>query len=544
MLPGWVALLDGGTNVAMIGRSMPSPLADQRILIFVVAYNAERTIDSVLDRIPEELRKPNVEVLIIDDFSKDETFRVGLKREIHSGALKVTMLRNPENQGYGGNQKLGYRYAIDQGFDVVALLHGDGQYAPEKLPTLIQPLLDGDADAVFGSRMIHKSDALKGGMPFYKWIGNQILTRFQNAMLGTKLSEFHSGYRLYSTKALRGIPFERNSNDFHFDTDIIIQLHFAGLRMLELPIPTFYGDEICHVNGLQYAWQIFRTMLRSKCHEKNLLYDRKFDVGQVELTYDLKLGFASSHSFALAAVRANAQILDIGCGQGYVAREIARTAAHVTGIDQYVPQESPVENLTFVRWNLDAGNIPVEVSNFDQIFMLDVIEHLHNPEGFMETLRSATGIRRPEIILTTANIAFGVTRFMLLLGHFNYGRKGILDRTHTRLFTFASIRELLRQTGYNVTEVRGIPAPLPLVFGPGVLGRCLMFLNRCLIKIAPGLFSYQIFLRAQALPTVPNLLRETVGASRDLKARPDPSENFLPAPEPRQPVAERMVDLR
>src|SRR5678816_4402533 len=287
-------------------------LAVKRLLIFIVAYNAEKTLDRVLDRIPEKLRGPIVEVLVIDDFSKDDTFHTGLRREIHSGPLRIVMLRNPENQGYGGNQKLGYRYAIDHGFDIVALIHGDGQYAPEKLPELIAPFVRDEADAVFGSRMIHKSDALKGGMPLYKWVGNQVLTRFQNSMLGTTLSEFHSGYRLYSVKALARIPFERNSNDFHFDTDIIVQLHFAGMRIRELPIPTFYGDEICHVNGLKYAWDIFRTMLRAKFHEMNLLYDRKFDVGQVELTYDIKLGFPSSHTMAIEAVRPGSKVLDIG----------------------------------------------------------------------------------------------------------------------------------------------------------------------------------------------------------------------------------------
>ena len=195
---------------------MPIDLAEKRLLIFVVAYNAEKTIESVLDRIPAELRVPSVEVLVIDDFSKDATFQTGLRRERQSGPFKIVMLRNPENQGYGGNQKLGYRYAIDYGFDIVALIHGDGQYAPEKLPELVKPFLTGEADAVFGSRMIHKSDALKGGMPLYKWVGNQVLTQFQNALLGSELSEFHSGYRLYSVKALARIPFERNSNDFHF----------------------------------------------------------------------------------------------------------------------------------------------------------------------------------------------------------------------------------------------------------------------------------------------------------------------------------------
>jgi SAM-dependent methyltransferase len=354
-------------------------------------------------------------------------------------------------------------------------------------------------------------------MPMYKWLGNQVLTAFQNRMLGSSLSEFHSGYRLYSTKALSRLPFERNSNDFHFDTDIIVQLHFAGLRIVEIPIPTFYGDEICHVNGLQYAWDIFKTMLRAKFHEKNMLYDRKFDVGQVELTYDLKLGFASSHTFAIEAVRPGANVLDIGCGRGYVAAELAKRAAQVTGIDQYVPDQPPAPNVQLTRWDLDTADFPVPVSSFDQIFMLDVIEHLHDPEAFMETLRSATGRKRPEIVLTTANIGFFVTRFMLLLGNFNYGRKGILDRTHTRLFTFSSLEELFEQTGYNVLEVRGIPAPFPKAIGENALGRFLVSVNQLLIKIVPGLFSYQIFLRAEALPTVPALLIETIDRSDEMK---------------------------
>src|SRR4030095_7661567 len=217
---------------------MPIDLAGKRILIFIVAYNAEKTISSVLQRIPEELRCKDVEVLIIDDSSKDETFRAGLKHEDATSDFKITILRNPENQGYGGNQKLGYPHAIHHGVDILALIHGDGQYAPEKLPVLIDPLVKDEAAAVFGSRMINKQDALKGGMPLYKWVGNQVLTTFQNALLGSKLSEFHSGYRLYSTKALAKIPFDRNSNDFHFDTDIIVQLVFARLKIVEIPIPT------------------------------------------------------------------------------------------------------------------------------------------------------------------------------------------------------------------------------------------------------------------------------------------------------------------
>ena len=135
----------------------------------------------------------------------------------------------------------------------------------------------------------------------------------------------------------------------------------------------------------------------------------------------------------------------------------------------------------------------------------------------MEKLRAGAANQRPEIILTTANIGFAVTRLMLLLGSFNYGRKGILDRTHTRLFTFHSLRELFDQTGYKVLETRGIPAPFPKAIGNNFFSRILLTLNRFGIFISKGFFSYQIFIRAQALPTVPVLLAHTLARSAALR---------------------------
>lgn len=496
---------------------MTLDLRGKRILIFVVAYNAERTIASVLSRIPEDLRQDQVEVLVIDDFSEDKTFSTGIVSGKAEKNLGITMLRTPENQGYGGNQKLGYQYALERDFDIVALLHGDGQYAPEKLPDLLQPLLNEETDAVFGSRMLVPGEAFVGGMPAYKYYGNRMLTRFQNAVLGTSLSEFHSGYRLYSTKALRQIPFSRNSNDFHFDTEIIIQLLIARQKILELPIPTYYGDEICHVNGLAYAFNVCKAVVRALFHERNLFYERKFDLCPIEETYDLKLGFRSSHTMAIDAARPGARILDIGCGQGLVAEKFAQKAAHVIGIDRSPPEVSNRANLEFLKSDLDAHHLPVDVSKFDQIFLLDILEHLQNPEKFMEDLRAATGMKRPEIILTTPNIGFFVMRLSLLVGQFNYGRKGILDRTHSRLFTYRSLRDLLEQCGFEVIETRGIPAPYPKALGDNALSRTLLWLNELLIKLRKQLFAYQTFIRARSAPTVKALLGETFSLSEKLR---------------------------
>ena len=493
-------------------------LGGKRLLIFIVAYNAETTIEKVLSRIPASLHCDGVEVLIIDDSSNDGTFAEGLRYQRHNSDFKITVLRTPENQGYGGNQKLGYRYAIDNGFDIVALIHGDGQYAPEKLPELIHPLVRGEADAIFGSRMIDKRAARRGGMPFYKWIGNQILTAFQNRMLGTQLSEFHSGYRLYSTNALAQIPFEKNTNDFHFDTEIIIQFVLKRLRIAELPIPTYYGDEICHVNGLKYAWNVFRSTVRARLCGIHLFYDRRFDVKTAEEIYDLKLGFASSHTAAIDAAKKGGNILDVGCGQGQLAAELTKKGCHVTGMDRHIPAESEISgDVNFIRWDLNRSEFPVNVSEFDQIFLLDIIEHLREPSHFMDELRFATGCKRPEIVLTTANIGFLATRMMLVFGQFNYGKKGILDVTHTRLFTFRSIRELLGQSGYKILEVRGIPAPFPAALGNNFIARTLVRINAALIRLSKGLFAYQIFVRAEAMPTVNNLLQETISGSDALK---------------------------
>ena len=195
----------------------PSVGGKPRLLILVVAYAAEKTIQSVLSRIPGGLiDEYHVEVLVIDDASADRTFeRADEVRNPDVLPFALHVLTNPVNQGYGGNQKLGYHFAVQKDFDFVALLHGDGQYAPERLPDLVQPLRDDEADAVFGSRMLTRGAALKGGMPLYKFVGNKILSWFENRMLRTSLSEFHSGYRVYSVEALKRIPWQLNTDQFH-----------------------------------------------------------------------------------------------------------------------------------------------------------------------------------------------------------------------------------------------------------------------------------------------------------------------------------------
>lgn len=234
----------------------------KRIGILVVAYNAESTLTSVLDRIPRDVLAKVEEVFVFDDASQDDTFAVGQSYTSSTGLTKLSVIRNPVNLRYGGNQKRGYRYAMERGLDIVVLLHGDGQYAPEIMQSLLTPLEEGRADLVMGSRMMVPGAARKGRMPLYKFLGNRILSSSQNWLLGTDFTEFHSGYRAYNVAALRELPLEALSDTWHFDTEIIIELLRRDCRIVEVPIPTYYGDEICRVNGIPYAWNCLRATAR------------------------------------------------------------------------------------------------------------------------------------------------------------------------------------------------------------------------------------------------------------------------------------------
>jgi SAM-dependent methyltransferase len=430
----------------------------------------------------------------------------------------VTVLYNPVNQGYGGNQKIGYHYAIENGFDFVALLHGDGQYAPEVLGALTEPLRKGEADAVFGSRMLVPGDARNGGMPLYKFLGNRILTSVQNRLLGTRLSEFHSGYRVYAVSAIEALPFDRNSNGFPFDTEIIIQLVIAGKRIKEVAIPTYYGDEICRVQGLKYAYDVIKATLQAWFQKLNLFYDRRFDCAPSEegRRYPSKLEFESAHSRVIDLVPENCRVLDLGSGLGAIGAELkAKKGCVVIGCDmERGALTGTFDNFFLADLNKSLPEMPGE--RFDYILALDVIEHLAAPEDFLDELRALAARTGARLILTTANIGFIVMRLSLLLGRFEYGKRGILDITHTRLFTFNTLRRAMRAAGFEIERSEGVVMPMPFVFGHSALSRIALAFNHVLVRLRPTLFGFQILMIGKPRPTLATLL-DAARASADHK---------------------------
>ncbi|MBI3786090.1 MAG: glycosyltransferase family 2 protein [Deltaproteobacteria bacterium] len=257
----------------------PIRVSDMKLAIYIPSYNHAATIPIVLDRIPEEIRRVAAEIFIVDDASPDNTYLVGLGYAAHKGMANLRVYRNDRNCGYGGSQKFAYQYCIDNGFDLVVMLHGDAQYAPEKIPYLLEPFTRGEADMVFGSRMT--GDPRAGGMPLHRYLGNIFLTKVENWVLGWNLSEYHSGYRVYSCEALKRVPFQKCSDVFHFDSEVLVQFAMAGLRVVERTIPTYYGDEKCGVNVWRYGIDVLHTMAEYWLHKRGWRYTEKFNVTPV-----------------------------------------------------------------------------------------------------------------------------------------------------------------------------------------------------------------------------------------------------------------------
>ncbi|WP_417915341.1 glycosyltransferase family 2 protein [Candidatus Electronema sp. JM] len=482
-----------------------------KLLIFIVAYHAERTIEQVVSRIPLALAQDyDVEVLIIDDSSGDETFLRGeLMRRGQKIPFKMTVLFNPVNQGYGGNQKIGYHYAVENGFDWVALVHGDGQYAPECLPQLVDVLANGQAEAVFGSRMLAKGGALKGGMPLYKYIGNKILTTYQNTLLGTNLSEFHSGYRLYAVKALAAVPFELNSNDFHFDTEIIIQFVNAEFRIKELPIPTFYGDEVCRVNGMAYAWNVSMTTLQARLQRYYIFYDRKFDCSARKRREKSRYDIRFVDQQLANQVRNGSTVLIIGAAREPLLRDMEKKECRIIS---YKDEDCLVES------QILAGA--------DYIVLTDTKFLGHYPEQLLAKLRNFS-IEAPDItlLLPVGNVAFAWIRLMLLCGRFGYARRGILNTWHQRLFTKHSLQQLFLQNGFTVLQLTGVPVPYELICSSAKTASVFRAVHLVLIALWKNLFSYQFVVMAKPQPTLQHLLKRAKQAAAEKQAAHDSSFN-------------------
>jgi glycosyltransferase involved in cell wall biosynthesis len=247
-----------------------------RVVVVMPAYNAAETLQRTYGDIPHHRVD---KIILVDDASTDRTVEI-------AKALNLSVYVHRRNFGYGANQKTCYTEALADGADIVVMLHPDYQYDPTLLPTLIEPIERGEADVVLGSRLLI-DDALKRGMPWWKYVANRFLTGLENRVLRLRLSEYHTGYRAYTRDFLQRVPFLGNSDKFVFDQEILVQAVHNGFRIREVPVPTRYFPEASSasfVDSTIYGLRILSLMTRYWLHRAGLLHQPRFEVYEARYT--------------------------------------------------------------------------------------------------------------------------------------------------------------------------------------------------------------------------------------------------------------------
>jgi glycosyltransferase involved in cell wall biosynthesis len=240
-----------------------------KVIVVMPARQAALTLEETFAAIPQDAVD---EVILVDDSSTDDTVQLARR-------LPLTTVWHPHQVGYGGNQKTCYLEALQHDADVVVMLHPDGQYEPELIPRMVEPIVRGEADLVLGSRLLIPGAALAAGMPRWKYLANRFLTRIENAIMGTRLSEAHTGYRAYSRRLLLTVPFLRNSHDFAFDSELLMQASHFGLAITEVPARCRYFADASSVgfrSGAVYGCKTLWVGVRLILHRRGILPCRKF----------------------------------------------------------------------------------------------------------------------------------------------------------------------------------------------------------------------------------------------------------------------------
>lgn len=307
---------------------------------------------------------------------------------------------------------------------------------------------------------------------------------------------------IYSCRSLEKIPYLYNSDDVSFINEIAIQVILSDLTYREVKTDIRIS--------IPYRIKIntIKVFLQAYLHSLGIFYQEKFDVITNNLQYSLKLGYPSSHTYALEAVASNSRVMDIGAGPYGIGHELKAKNCTITTVDQFdIPEKYKLHQHIVANLNDD---FKTPVADYDYILFLDILEHIVSPEVFLFQLSKQYSYKKQRIILTTANVCFLPVRLMMLLGYFNYGKTGILDKTHTRLFTFSSFKKLVSDSGLTILKVKGIPGPFPKALGDNFVSRLLLIVNSFLIWLSKGLFSYQIYIEAETAPSVLFMTQEAL----------------------------------
>ena len=460
----------------------------KKILLSIIPEKEDDLVNDVMHN--SSLPHPDFDIdirLILNIHSISDTVKTAVEKH------KIAFIKLEDNFEVGKTHKIVFEYSKEKDYDFVIVSNKvQFDYLKQHLNELIQPL---NKDIAY----------LTGGDSYTSQFG---LINFVQKKVFKKQLNLFPKICIYNTNYLSKIPYLYNSDDASFVNEIAIQMVLSDFKFIE--INSDIKTKIPYSSKLQTLKVFFRAYI----HSLGIFYQNMFDIIQDNLQYSLKLGYASSHTYAIKAVPENSSVIDIGAGPFGVGHELKNKNCKVVTVDQFdIPEKFKLDK--HIVTNLDT-NFSISIQEYDCILFLDIIEHLVNPEEFMLKLSEQFSYKKQKIIFTTGNISFFPVRMMLLLGYFNYGKSGILDKTHTRLFTFSSFKKLIKDTRMTILDIKGIPAPYPKAIGDNILSKALLAINLFLIKISKGLFSYQIYIEAETNPSVFFIVNESLKHEKNI----------------------------
>lgn len=453
-------------------------------------------IQKTLSRIPAELSDWFEEVVIMLDSPSGSSFSAATALQNES-RFELRFHRPPRDSGFGAVRKAAFEYALRKGFDQVIVMRGDATHPPEQLPELIQLVLADPARFVLATARGRRSEAS---------LFHRASTFIQNRILGLRLHDYRTSFRLYPSEALARIPFQLDSDGPLFDTEIILQLRALGIPIHEAPFleGKDEGDRAESSDRKGTAGESSQDLLSCmaaigyRLHQIHLTRDGRYLI-DYDIHYTLKRSNTGSHVQIVSAIAEGSAVLDLGCSNGLLARPLLEKNVRVTGVDAGPGERLSKELADYYQRDLD---LPLELPYervFDYVVCADVIEHLQNRA---QLLRGARRYLKPDgrLIISTPNIALWFYRLSLLVGRFEYGPRGVLDETHVHLYTGSTFRREIERAGFTVIRQRVTSLPFEIVFestGRSRLIRSLEAAYHLMARLWPSMFAYQHILEAQ-----------------------------------------------
>jgi SAM-dependent methyltransferase len=469
----------------------PPKLPKPRFALFLCDCSDAASLHKTLERIPVEAGESIREIVVMLDRPSRAPLSAAEAR-LGERQPKLRFHRPPRDSGYGAARKEAFEYALRAGFDHVIVMRGDGSHPPEELPRMIQLALEDAERFVLATRR-----GTKQGGPDDR-LFHRLSTIAQNRILGMRLRDYHTSFRLYPCEALRRIPFQLNSNNSLFDVDVILQMRALGVLIHEEPLIDGAAGDGSGSDDLLHDLLACTTAIGYRLHQFHITRNGRFLVDH-DVHYTLKSSKTGSHVQIVSAIAPGSRVLDLGCSSGLLARPLLEKNVRVTGVDAARGERLAKELEAYHQRDLE---LPLELPYgriYEYVVCADVIEHLKQ-RG--QLLRGARRYLKPDgkLIISTPNIALWFYRLSLLVGRFEYGPRGVLDETHVHLYTGSTFRREVERAGFQILSQRVTALPFEVVFestGRSRLIRSLAFTYHLMARIWPSMFAYQYILEAR-----------------------------------------------